>query len=89
MRSGQGENLLCNKMLVYFCLQLIFVKEYTCAEGKAFHFRHFCCYECDIPLGGKQYIPKDDQPVCLECFQEKYGKVRDGSYLNLCANRLK
>jgi hypothetical protein len=83
MRFGQGENLL------NFCLQLIFVKEYTCAEGKAFHVRHFCCYECDTPLGGKQYIPKDDQPMCLECFQDKHGKVRDGSYLNLCANRLK
>ncbi|PSN56759.1 hypothetical protein C0J52_00029 [Blattella germanica] len=53
---------------------LIFVKEYTCAEEKAFHVKHFCCYECDVPLGGKQYIPKDNQPICLQCFENKYGK---------------
>jgi hypothetical protein len=68
------------RFCIYFSSQLIFVKEYTCAEGKAFHVKHFCCFECDTPLGGKQYIPKDNQPVCLECFQMKYGKVRDGCY---------
>lgn len=45
------------------------------AEGQAFHVRHFCCFECDIPLGGKQYVPKDGQPVCLPCYEQKYGKV--------------
>ncbi|XP_069684025.1 uncharacterized protein Tes [Periplaneta americana] len=58
----------------FACDELIFVKEYTCAEGKAFHVKHFCCYECDTPLGGKHYIPKDNQPVCLECYETKYGK---------------
>jgi len=71
---GRHYAQLLNIPRCFACDELIFVKEYTCAEGKAFHFRHFCCYECDIPLGGKQYIPKDDQPVCLECFQDKYGK---------------
>lgn len=65
---------LLNIPRCFACDELIFVKEYTCAEGKAFHVKHFCCYECDRPLGGKQYIPKDNQPVCLECFQNKYGK---------------
>ncbi|KAK6642103.1 hypothetical protein RUM44_013826 [Polyplax serrata] len=59
----------------YACDELIFVKEYTCAEGVAYHVRHFCCFHCDQPLGGKQYIPKDSQPVCLDCYQVKYGKV--------------
>ncbi|XP_021913698.1 uncharacterized protein LOC110826900 isoform X2 [Zootermopsis nevadensis] len=65
---------LLNIPRCFACDELIFVKEYTCAEGNAFHVKHFCCYECDTPLGGKQYIPKDNQPVCLECFQKKYGK---------------
>lgn len=51
------------------------MKEYTCAEGESYHFRHFCCFHCDEPLGGNQYIAKDGQPVCLQCYQIKYGKV--------------
>ncbi|XP_063236583.1 testin [Bacillus rossius redtenbacheri] len=58
----------------FACDELIFVKEYTMAEGKAFHVKHFCCYECDVPLGGMNYILKDEQPVCLDCYQEKHGK---------------
>lgn len=58
----------------FACDELIFVNEYTCAEGQAFHVRHFCCLECDTELGGKQYIPKDDHPVCLDCYHTKYGK---------------
>ncbi|XP_047097493.1 testin isoform X4 [Schistocerca piceifrons] len=58
----------------FACDELIFVNEYTMAEGQAFHVKHFCCYECDIPLGGMKYVPVDGQPVCLDCFQEKYGK---------------
>lgn len=58
----------------FACDELIFVNEYTMAEGQAFHVKHFCCYECDIPLGGMKYVPVDNQPVCLDCFQDKYGK---------------
>nr|CAD7459413.1 unnamed protein product [Timema tahoe] len=53
---------------------LIFVKEYTMAEEHAFHVKHFCCFECDVPLGGKKYVVKHDQPVCLSCYAKKYGK---------------
>ncbi|XP_026285599.2 uncharacterized protein LOC113211450 isoform X1 [Frankliniella occidentalis] len=56
------------------CDELIFVKEYTVAEGQDFHVKHFCCFECDEPLGGKQYVPKEGQPVCLPCYELKYGK---------------
>ncbi|KAK3927045.1 Prickle-like protein 2 [Frankliniella fusca] len=56
------------------CDELIFVNEYTVAEGQAFHVKHFCCFECDEPLGGKQYVPKEGQPVCLPCYERKYGK---------------
>lgn len=75
-------SFLCISGLLFFTLlknlfvfQLIFVKEYTVAEGQAFHVKHFCCYECDDPLGGKQYVPKDGQPICLPCYGQKYGKV--------------
>ncbi|XP_067015125.2 uncharacterized protein Tes [Anabrus simplex] len=65
---------LLNIPRCFACDELIFVKEYTVAEGKAFHVRHFCCYECDDPLAGKQYVPVDNQPVCLDCFDLRYGK---------------
>ncbi|KAK7871731.1 hypothetical protein R5R35_014011 [Gryllus longicercus] len=65
------------------CDELIFVKEYTIAEEKAYHIKHFCCYECDDPLANKQYISVEDQSVCLECFDHKYGKK-----CHTCKNRI-
>ncbi|RZF44669.1 hypothetical protein LSTR_LSTR000621 [Laodelphax striatellus] len=59
----------------FACDELIFVKEYTMAEGKQFHIRHFCCFHCDTPLAGKEYIPMDNHPVCLDCYRTKYSKV--------------
>eukprot|EP00116_Pleurobrachia_bachei_P009540 sb/3469802/ len=35
-------------------LQLIFAKEYTLAEDRNWHIDHFCCWECDSPLGGQR-----------------------------------
>ncbi|XP_068144222.1 uncharacterized protein Tes [Drosophila tropicalis] len=52
------------------CDELIFTKEYTAAEGSTFHIKHFCCYRCDVPLAGQQYIPdeKSNMPLCLPCY---------------------
>ncbi|XP_067628348.1 testin [Eurosta solidaginis] len=54
------------------CDELIFTKEYTAAEGATFHIKHFCCYHCDTPLAGHQYIPdeKTNMPLCLKCYNE-------------------
>lgn len=54
------------------CDELIFTKEYTAAEGSTFHIKHFCCYQCDSPLAGQQYIPDDktNMPLCLICYDE-------------------
>lgn len=54
------------------CDELIFTKEYTAAEGQTFHIKHFCCYNCDAPLAGKQYIPdeKSNMPLCLPCYDQ-------------------
>nr|CAD7258831.1 unnamed protein product [Timema shepardi] len=51
--------------------------EYTMAEEHAFHVKHFCCFECDVPLGGKKYVVKHDQPICLNCCAKKYRKLLD------------
>lgn len=56
------------------CDELIFTKEYTAAEGATFHIKHFCCYHCDLPLAGQQYIPdeKSNMPLCLKCYEEYF-----------------
>lgn len=51
------------------CDELIFVKEYCLAENSTFHVKHFCCFECDTPLAGQNYVMEDSQPVCLPCFE--------------------
>lgn len=52
------------------CDELIFTKEYTAAEDATFHIKHFCCYQCDTPLAGQQYVPDDktNMPLCLTCY---------------------
>ena len=58
------------------CDELIFATEFTGAEEKHWHLKHFCCWTCDRPLAGHKYIPVDGQPHCLLCWQKKYGRVR-------------
>jgi len=57
------------------CDELIFSREYTGAEDRFWHFKHFCCFLCDIPLAGHKYIPEAGMPHCLACWQHHYGKV--------------
>lgn len=52
------------------CDELIFVKEYCLAENSTFHVKHFCCFECDEPLAGQNYVMEDSQPLCLSCFEK-------------------
>ncbi|XP_055599147.1 uncharacterized protein LOC129748525 [Uranotaenia lowii] len=59
------------------CDELIFTKEYTAAEGATFHIKHFCCYHCDAPLAGQQYVPdeKSNMPLCLNCYDTYFAKT--------------
>lgn len=64
------------------------MKEYTIAEQQTYHVRHFCCFECDKPLAGLEYVAIENQPVCLTCYQVKYGKVRILEQCASCASIL-
>lgn len=44
----------------------------TIAEGLCWHVEHFCCWECEMVLGGSQYIMKGGRPFCSGCFQRLY-----------------
>ncbi|CAB0038736.1 unnamed protein product [Trichogramma brassicae] len=66
----------CNDVFCFcFVRQLIFVREYTVAEGHNYHVKHFCCWDCDIPLAGLQYVSENDRPLCLPCYQNNYAKM--------------
>lgn len=52
------------------CDELIFTKEYCLAENATFHLKHFCCYECDTPLAGQDYVLEDEMPYCIPCFEQ-------------------
>lgn len=65
------------------CDELIFVNEYTLAENKTFHVKHFCCYECDKELCNQSYIPvtesrdgeSSSHPYCLDCYYKNFSKT--------------
>ncbi|KAG7252440.1 hypothetical protein CRUP_000088 [Coryphaenoides rupestris] len=48
--------------------------ECTEAEGRHWHMKHFCCFECEVTLGGQRYIMKDGRPHCCNCFESLYAE---------------
>ena len=56
------------------CDELIFSREFTAAEGRMWHVKHFCCWTCDRALAGEQYIAVEGMPHCLPCWQARHGK---------------
>lgn len=52
------------------CDELILVPEFTLADGKNYHIKHFCCEFCDKALAGHQYVSDEqtNNPTCLNCY---------------------
>lgn len=59
------------------CLQIILADECTEAEGRAWHMKHFACFECDKQLGGQRYIMREGKPYCLHCFDAMFAEYCD------------
>ncbi|XP_062834566.1 prickle-like protein 4 [Anolis carolinensis] len=57
------------------CDQLIFTSQCMEAEGMRWHEEHFCCLECDLPLGACRYVMKGGQPCCCACFESLYADI--------------
>lgn len=57
--------------------QIILADECTEAEGRAWHMKHFACFECDKQLGGERYIMRDGRPFCLRCFDGLFAEFCD------------
>lgn len=56
------------------CDQLIMSERCTIAEGLCWHVDHFCCWECEMVLGGSQYVMKGGRPFCSGCFQRHHAE---------------
>lgn len=51
------------------CDELIFTKEYCLTHHKTYHIKHYCCYNCDLPLVGQKFVMEGEQPFCFACFE--------------------
>ena len=60
-----------------FLFQIIFAEQCTEAEDRCWHVRHFCCFECDCPLGGMRYVMREGNPFCCHCFGSMYAEYCD------------
>nr|XP_039264149.1 uncharacterized protein LOC120339971 isoform X1 [Styela clava] len=72
------------------CDEIIFSDECTEAEGRHWHMNHFCCYDCEIVLGGQRYIMRDGKPYCTGCFETRYAEYCDtcGDLIGLDAGQM-
>ncbi|KAG9270363.1 prickle-like protein 3 [Astyanax mexicanus] len=59
------------------CDEVILADECTEAEGRHWHMRHFCCFECETALGGQRYIMRESRPYCCTCYESFYAEYCD------------
>ena len=43
-------------------------------QGKNYHEECFLCKSCMQPIGVKTFIPKEGQPICVPCYEEKFAQ---------------
>ncbi len=43
-------------------------------KGKQWHEQCFCCKVCTQPIGSKSFIPRDQEVVCVPCYEEQYAQ---------------
>ncbi|XP_072482268.1 prickle planar cell polarity protein 3 isoform X2 [Notamacropus eugenii] len=65
------------------CDEIIFAAECTEAEGRHWHIRHFCCFDCEGPLGGQRYVMRGSRPHCGTCYE-----ARHTQYCDSCGERI-
>ncbi|XP_030641048.1 prickle planar cell polarity protein 3 [Chanos chanos] len=59
------------------CDEIILADECTEAEGRHWHMKHFCCFECETALGGQRYIMRESRPYCCSCYESLYAEYCD------------
>ena len=43
-------------------------------KGKQWHEECFCCAVCKQPIGNKSFIPRDQEVVCVGCYEENFAQ---------------
>lgn len=43
-------------------------------RGKQWHEGCFCCSVCKQPIGNKRFIPRDQEFVCVPCYEEQFAQ---------------
>lgn len=43
-------------------------------RGQQWHEECFLCVECKQPIGAKSFIPRENQVVCVPCYEAKYAQ---------------
>ena len=43
-------------------------------KGKNWHEECFCCKVCNQPIGTKSFIPREQEVVCVPCYEEQYAQ---------------
>uniref|UniRef100_A0A8D3D1R5 Prickle homolog 3 n=1 Tax=Scophthalmus maximus TaxID=52904 RepID=A0A8D3D1R5_SCOMX len=59
------------------CDEIILADQCTEAEGRYWHMKHFCCFECEASLGGRRYIMRESRPYCCACYESLYAEYCD------------
>ncbi|XP_028849825.1 prickle planar cell polarity protein 3 isoform X2 [Denticeps clupeoides] len=59
------------------CDEIILADKCTEAEGRHWHMKHFCCFECEAALGGQRYIMRESRPYCCSCYEALYAEYCD------------
>ncbi|KAK3583915.1 hypothetical protein CHS0354_033700 [Potamilus streckersoni] len=43
-------------------------------KGRQWHEQCFCCMVCKQPIGNKSFIPRDQEVVCVPCYEDKFAQ---------------
>ena len=43
-------------------------------KGKQWHEECFCCAVCKQPIGNKSFIPRDQEVVCVSCYEDNFAQ---------------
>lgn len=43
-------------------------------KGKQWHEECFCCMICKEPIKNKSFIPRDEQVVCVPCYEDQFAQ---------------
>jgi hypothetical protein len=67
--------MFVSNTVIHNCLQVFKAgsKKYE-FKGKQWHEECFCCGTCKKAIGNKSFIPRDQDVVCVTCYEDKFAQ---------------